>query len=123
MFQTLTMVRANDFTFTGAVTLNGAALNLTGSGMWMTAKYSYGDPDASAVFQIKSASLGGSDITYTDAANGLISVTVPKTATSTVPWNVTNLVYDLKLIQSGGALRTLATGTLIVLPEVTRATA
>lgn len=123
MYQTLTIFKSSDYTFTGAVTLNGAALNLTGAGLWMTAKYNFSDADNVAVFQLKSAALGGSDITITNAAGGLISITIPDTATSTLPLAITNLVYDIKLIETGGRLATLAYGQLIVMPPVTRAIA
>lgn len=86
--------------------------------MWFTAKYSYADPDLSAVFQ----KTLGSGIVYTNAAQGLATATLVGTDTSALAPVKVLLVYDIQVKDAGGNIFTIARGNLIVVPDVTLAT-
>jgi hypothetical protein len=90
-------------------------LNLSGATVRFTAKWDYFDDDASAVIKLDNGALTG--ITITDAANGEGIVSIPKTATSSLPTHRSDLVYDLKVKLSNGKEHTVARGALVVLPN------
>lgn len=113
----LEMVRINTFSFDVSCTENEEAINLTGGTLYFTAKWSPLDADASAVFQLSSPSSG---ITILSAANGTANVTVPKTATTTLPYHDTLLYYDLRFLDASSQFFTLMRGTLSVLVNITR---
>ena len=115
----LTIIRNDDNEFDATVLLNGSPTNVTGWTFKITAKKNLSDLDAAAVFQATSA---GGAITITDAPNGVIHIVVASALTTTLPPHYTNLYYDLQAIDSGSKVRTLALGTLKVLPDVTLAT-
>lgn len=110
----LTTYRDRTFTFNVAVTQSGAAYNLTGATLRMTAKYNYTDSDAQAVFALTS----GTGITVTNAAAGLATVTISPSKTLTLPFNQVNLVYDIQVTDAGGNVWTVVDGILYVLPNV-----
>ena len=93
------------------------ALDITGFDLWWTAKRTTGDPDP-GVMQ-KTTATGG--IAVTGAASGLATVTIDPADTSALP-GVTQLVWDLQARDPAGRIHTLASGTLTVLADVTRAT-
>lgn len=112
----LKMIRDNDYSFDIAITLNGAAVNLAGGTLRMTAKWQITDPDNQAVFSITSNS--GSSINITNAAAGTANVTVPRALTTNLPAHRVDLVYDIQLFDNSGKTYTVMYGTLTVLPNV-----
>ncbi len=114
----LEMVRVNTFSFDVVITENSEPINLTGGTLYFTAKWTPLDADASAVFQLTSSPAAG--ITVLSAVNGTANITIPKTATSTLPYHDTLLDYDLKFIDSSTLAFTVLRGKLNVLYNVTR---
>ncbi len=112
-----TIHRGDTVTLNVVVTASGAVYSLVGCSMWFTAKaaYSVADPGQ---FQ----KTLGSGITYTNAAQGLAQVVISPTDTSTLGNTKTLLLYDCQIKDSSGRIFTIASGNLIVLPDVTLAT-
>jgi hypothetical protein len=115
----LTIYRSDTVKLNLAVTSGGSIYNLTGSSIWFTAKNQYSDLDAAAVFQ-KSTLNGG--IVITNPTQGIAQVTIASADTLLVPNLKTILVWDAQIKDSQGNIYTIASGRLIVLPEVTRTT-
>lgn len=118
MAQNLTIVRLNDAQFAGVATLDGAVADITGATLTFTAKWTPQDSDASAVFQVGTTPLTG--ISITNPAAGEFLITIPDTATSSLPYNTTLLAYDLLLVTPSGSRATINRGVLVVVPNVTR---
>jgi len=113
-----TITKGDSVSFNIVVTSGGVAFNLTGATIWMTAKLAFGDPDSSAIFQKKT----GSGIVITNPANGAATITLAATDTSPLPAFKTLLLYDIQVKDQQGGIYTVASGNLIVLPDVTLAT-
>lgn len=117
----LTMFRGDTSVLHLTVLQDGEPVNIAGATIWMTAKRSVEDSDAKAVFQVKTPD----DIEITDGAGGLATITVPASATATLPLERSqplNLVYDIQLKTATGIVSTIDGGTIMVKPDVTRAT-
>ncbi|MGB8644037.1 MAG: hypothetical protein WCF84_02280 [Anaerolineae bacterium] len=120
----------------------GALLSLAFSGLgslanrsklYFTAKINQTDADSAAQIQIEesaglkyiaggaSGTAGNGVLTVTDAANGLLTLTL--TGTETVKLSIGFMFYDLKVILTTGDAVTLAAGPLEALPTATGATA
>lgn len=112
----LKMVRSDTYAFEIAVILNGAAVDLTGGVLTMTAKWDVVDLDANAVF-VRSTGNGG--IVVTDATGGLATVTIASANTTALPAHTVNLVYDIQLVNTLGNIYTVLNGILTVVPDVT----
>ncbi len=112
------MVRVNTFSFDVEITENSTPVNLTGGTLYFTAKWSPLDADASAVFQLTSSPAAG--ITVLSATNGTANITIPKSATTALPYHDTLLDYDLKFVDSISQAFTVMRGKLNVLYNVTR---
>lgn len=112
----LTMVRGDSASWLLSATLNGAPYNVAGCLIWFSGKRSVADGDVDAVFM---KTLGGG-VTVTDAANGLVTVTLSPTDTETLPSSRVILDWDLQVKTAGGAIYTVALGKLTVFPDVTR---
>lgn len=110
--QQLTMFRGNTMVFDFAVTLGGNPVDLTAAGIWFTAKTS--PASASSVFQ-KSV---GAGITITDQVGGNGSIRLFPADTADLPSRRTQLYFDLE-ITLGGEVYTIASGRLIVEPDIT----
>ena len=97
---------------------DGAAFNLTGYTIRMTAKRSIDDADVDAVFQLSTTA---GTITVTSAAGGLAEMQPDREATNTLATDV-NLVWDVQVAKDGAPDETftVADGTLIVRRDVTR---
>ncbi len=108
------MVKSNVFSFDFTVTKSSDGLpeNLTNGSLKMTAKWDYTDLDANAVFQVNA--------TILSAVNGTANITVPISATATLPYIVNNLAYDVLYTSSSGEQFTVLYGNLQILPPVTR---
>lgn len=109
----LTMVRGDTYSFNIAITQDGDPFNLTGYTLTMTAKWNV--RDTGNVFQLTSPASG---IIITDAVNGLATVTVSPSNTSSLPPHVVDLRYDIQA-SSGSTIYTPIRGILRVLPDVT----
>lgn len=90
-------------------------LNITGYTLWFTAKYVVADADP-GVFQ-KTTTAGG--ITITNAAGGIATVSLVPTDTSSLAGVV--LLWDLQGKDPSGNITTLASGTLTITADITRA--
>ena len=113
---TLRIVHSETYTFNAVIYLNGAVVNLAGATLLFTAKWNYSDSDADAIFQLDL----GSGITVTSASAGTISITIPSSATSSLPYSELYLPYDLCVTTAAGSRGFPLRGTLIVSPNVTR---
>lgn len=109
----LTMVRGDTYSFNIAITQDGDPFNLTGYTLTMTTKWNV--RDTGNVFQLTSPASG---IVITDAVNGLATVTVSPSHTSSLPPHVVDLRYDIQA-SSGSTIYTPIRGILRVLPDVT----
>ena len=112
-----TISRGDTPSFNIAVTQAGAVFSLVGCSMWFTAKWAYKDLDAAAVFQ----KTIGAGITLTNAALGLATATLAATDTSGLAAVKVLLVWDIQVRTAGGLTFTVASGNLIVTPDVTLA--
>ncbi len=110
----LEMVRGDTLPFRVTITNAGSSVNLQGSAFRMTAKFDISDSDNDAVFSITSPSY----IVITDAANGIISVNVPPSATSSLPPRECNLFYDIQMEDGTQSIYTVSSGILTVYPDV-----
>jgi hypothetical protein len=113
-----TMTRGDSATFSGTVTLGGDPYDLSGAAhMWFTAKNKYVDSDEDAVFQ-KTLDDG---ITVVSPTAGLYSVAIVPADTEDVPKAKTILVWDVQIEDSEGNIYTMASGKLVINPDVTDA--
>lgn len=110
----LNMKRGDTLSFTLTVTQSGAAYNLTGASIRMTAKWAYGDADNAAVF----TRTIGSGITVASPATGIATVALTAANTSSLPANPVQLVYDIQVTDSSGNIFTVVDGLLTVTPDV-----
>lgn len=112
-----TMFRGDTLIFDGtATTAAGAAQDLTGCTLWMTAKYAKTDADSAAVFQLSSGALGG--IAIGAGTGGTFTVTVAPSKTSGLTAKKT-LYYDVQLEDAMGNFYTVDSGTITVDLDVT----
>jgi hypothetical protein len=111
------MIRMDTYAFQIAVVLNGSPVNLAGGTLEYTAKWAVTDPDAAAVIQLSTATSG---IVVTDATNGLATITIPSSGTSSLPYRTSILYHDVRFTDSTGAVHTILYGTLTVKPNVSR---
>ena len=113
------ITRGDTVEFSASITLGGVALNITGASLWFTAKKQFIDADEDAVFQ----KTIGDGITVTNAASGLITIAIDPEDTEELSNVKTQLQYDLQMKDSEDKVYTVASGTLVVNPGVTTATA
>lgn len=119
------MFKGNTFTFDCFVRneLTRDRISLVGGTMIMTAKWDSADLDAAAVFQLRSDDINPTTIEFTNPAEGEATVTIPSSATNSLPSRRCVLNYDLKFIDVDDHPYTVANGLLVVHPGVTRANA
>lgn len=97
-----------------------APFNLAGCTLWFTAKAYAPDPDLRAVFELGSASpLAG--VAVVVAALGTFSVTGLPVSTRGFPDGPVALSYDVQVMDGTGRISTVEQGTLVVVPDLTRA--
>ena len=115
----LQMVRASTFSADIAITQDstGAAVNLTNGTLLFTCKWAYTDTDAAAIFTLSSPASG---ITILSASEGTANITIPASATSTLPYDTVYLYYDLKFTDASSFPWIVMRGILTVNPNVTR---
>lgn len=110
------MIRGDTKVLTITVTRDGQPYDLTGHTLWLTAKRTPTDADSAAVFQL-STTAGG--ITITNAAGGVARAEIAPTHTESLPAVVNRLVYDVQIADGTGGVYTVASGELVVRPDVT----
>jgi hypothetical protein len=114
----LDMYRGDDESFDVAVVdKNGVVVNLTGASLRFTVKRDAADLDVDAVI----TKTTGSGITVTNAAGGIARIDIAATDTSAMIRG-TLLVWDLQVRDSNSKTRTLASGTLRIIVDVSRTT-
>lgn len=89
--------------------------DITGATLKFTAKERRTDADGAAIVALATAS----GIVHDDEPNGLATLTIPASATDAMTTERA-LEYDLQITGSGGEIRTLRSGRLFVLLDVTR---
>jgi hypothetical protein len=110
--QQLTMFRGNTMVFDFSITLGGNPVDLTGAGLWFTAKTS---PGTSAVVFQKTV---GQGITVTDVASGVGLIELVPADTGALGARTVRLYFDLE-VEIADAVYTVAAGRLVVDPDVT----
>lgn len=98
----------------------GVPVNITGYKIYFTVKRYITDPDAYAVFQSNSADLTN-NVTITDALNGKVTCKMPSSKTVNFPDGQVVLLYDVAVIDLAGNVSTVDSGTVTIVPDVTRA--
>jgi hypothetical protein len=92
----------------------GAAVDLTGATVVCTGRRTLGADDL-AVFRLEL----GSGVEVTDAPGGEVRVTIPPSATASLPdWPA--LYTDLEITEADGRVSTPLRGRLILTPDVSR---
>lgn len=94
---------------------------LTGTIFFFTAKAEFDDPDSAAVIRLDTSAFHV-DQNGSDTLDGLVTVTIPPTATAALPARTSILQYDCKMKESGGDPHTISRGTLIVYADATQRT-
>jgi len=100
--------------------------------LWFTVKASVGDADAAAIIQIEetaglvylnaaTGTAGNGDVTVDSEAAGNITITMAAAASAALT-PASGLIYDVQMLTASG-VTTLATGSLTVNADVTRAAA
>jgi hypothetical protein len=111
-FTQLTRFRGNTMLFDFSITLGGNPVDLTGAGVWFTAKTS---PGVSTVIFQKAV---GSSITVTDAASGAGMIELVPVDTHGLGARTVRLQFDLE-VKMAGSVYTVAAGRLLVEPDLT----
>jgi hypothetical protein len=110
-----TMTRGDTVILSGTTTLGGDPYDLTGATLVFTAKSRYTDADEDAIFQ----KTEGDGITVVSAAQGLFTVEIEPDDTADVPKVKTVLFWDTQVTDSESKKYTIASGKLIINPDVT----
>jgi hypothetical protein len=112
------MYRGDTVVFNMLVTKSAVAFSLTGCEIWFTGKYAYKDEDSVAVFQ----KTIGDGITVTNALAGRGSLALTASDTEDLPPVKTLLLWDVQIKDANGMIYTVASGSLVVMPDVTLTT-
>jgi len=116
--ENISLVRGDTYRERFVVTdLLGVPIDLTGAKLYYTIKTNYEQPDP-GVLQLTSPTSG---ITIVDAPNGVAELTI--TASQTDVLQPMSYLYDMQIKLQDGTIATLVSGTLTVLPDVTRTVA
>jgi hypothetical protein len=97
-----------------------APVSVLGWRVIFSAKHELPDWDNQCVWQLDNETLGG--VTTPSSPTGQIQVVGPAINTTGFGDGVVRLVYDLEGIDGGGNVRTIESGVIVVLPDVTRLT-
>lgn len=95
----------------------GAAVDFTGCSFWCTGKRSRGLADAAAVFQVTGTLNAQGQVTAPES--GKLSVKLLPAATSTLPAARTELQIDVQYKDLLNDVWTVASGILMIEPDVT----
>jgi hypothetical protein len=112
-----TFTRGDTVVLSGSVTFGGDPYNLAGATIWCTAKSRFTDADEDAIFQ----KTIGSGIVIVNAAAGLYTITIDPADTVDLAKVKNILVYDVQLKDADNKVFTIASGNLIINPDVTNA--
>jgi hypothetical protein len=108
------------FTLTVTFAPSAPSADLNTYELWMTAKKSYTDLDAAAVFQLTSTA---GDITVDGSNHAVAHIKLPGSATAGLPClpplNRAILVYDLQIKGADGLVYTVARGQITVVADAT----
>lgn len=105
----LEIYRATDHSFSVAVLQNGSPLNITGGQLNFRAKWYLTDSDANSAISVL-------NFTVTNASQGLATLNIPDTATTSFPKEKSVLHYVIWLVDASGKILVLAQGPLTILP-------
>lgn len=95
--------------------------NLSGGDtLYFTCKRNFADADSAAVIRKSSGGLGG--IVLTDPVEGEAQLTILPADTSGLSGEDQIFPYDIQLLKFTGEVRTIAEGSVIILPDVTVST-
>lgn len=98
---------------------NATPVNITGWSIWVTIKKYPNDPDNQALAQL---TITGGGVTLDQPLSGVGHSIMPPSATSGLPDGVVPAIYDVQAKDLLGNIYTVESGTLLVSPDVTRAT-
>jgi hypothetical protein len=116
------MYRGDTLEFPLAVkTATGTPYDLTNATLWCTVKRAYAEPDILALAQVTSTAQAGIFIAFPPTL-GKAQVVLPSSMTIDMGDAAVNLVYDVQVKGSDGAVFTIEAGTITVYPDVTRRT-
>lgn len=114
----LEMYRGDDETLdVEIVDFDGSPLNITGGEVLFTAKKSSRQTDDVAVIKKSSVTNGG--ISITDGPGGVAEVYILPSDTADL-YAPTELTWDVAFVDVTGKRRTVASGQLVIKPDVTR---
>ena len=94
-------------------------IDLTTGKAWFTAKRTLNDLDANAVIQLSTTTSG---VILLAAPLGIVRVTIPPLATTSLPNDPVALQYDIQVSDAAGVVTTIQKGLLMVEPDVTLTT-
>ena len=122
------LIKGDDWKFTGTVLQDGSPQDITGGTAWVTIKESASDPDANAAFQVKLATIPATDANGTDAVNGIVVLVAAWDGAEVSPPDSTlvpfgNYVYDFQYLHTDGSITTIEVGQVTVAAQVTEAVA
>lgn len=119
---TLFVTPGDSFTHIETVTdVDGAAYPLAGCKLWFTVKRRRTDADINAIAALAWVSgLSSTGITVDDLNTGVVTITIPPTGT--LGFVQAAHYWDLQLQEASGAVRTVASGMIVVRRGVTTRT-
>ena len=114
------MYRGDTLKILLSVTRDGAKLDVTGAGFFFTAKSLLSMADSAAEIRISPTHTTQGSATITSATDGQVTVTLLPVATDSTADAGVTLLYDIQMVESGGAVTTLESGSLAIAADVTR---
>lgn len=118
----LTMTRGDTKQLSVTIMTGATPQDLTGGKLFFTAKLNVIDADP-GVFQLAWQDGGiSAGITVISPPSGIANVYIAPAATNTLADYDVELVWDLEFVSPAGDVFTVARGTLLVSPDVTRST-
>ena len=115
MYVSLQMDRGDDRAFVLSLVEDGAALDLTGADVRITAKRSRGDSDDDAILV---ATVGDGITVDADPTSGVATWSIAADDTSTLE-GLVRLPFDVQVTR-GGSTRTVLRGRLTIDPDISR---
>ena len=108
----LRLIRGDTWSFPLTFTSDGQPVDITGATVSFTLKKNYNDPDSSALISIDNTS-------HIDPANGqtIIEVSASSTANLEAP---KSYFFDFQIKFADGSVKTIQSGIIEVLPDITR---
>lgn len=117
----LTMKRGDTLKFKTIVRIDDVVVDITGWKVWYTVKQSYAELDANATFRADTTDATGA-VAITNGPAGEITVKMPPSATFGMADTDVTLYYDVQVKNLDDEVSTVDSGTIVVSPDVTRAT-